>query len=96
VPTLFPALDWSPRRRPAVLLHASNFRPVKRVGDAVRALAEVRRKRPAVLVLVGDGPEREAVEALATSLGVRDAVAFTGSGARSGPLRPRRPLPAPQ
>ena len=57
VPALFPDLDWSPTNRPAVLLHASNFRPVKRVGDAVRALAEVRRRRPAVLVLVGDGPD---------------------------------------
>jgi L-malate glycosyltransferase len=86
VPALFPALDWTPARRPAVLLHASNFRPVKRVGDAVRALAEVRRLRPAVLVLVGDGPERADVEALASSLGVRDAVAFLGERRSLGDL----------
>ncbi len=86
VPALFPALDWSPGKRPAVLLHASNFRPVKRVGDTVRALAEVRRKRPAVLVLVGDGPERGSVEALATSLGVRAAVAFAGERRSLGDL----------
>lgn len=86
VPGLFPGLDWSPGRRPAVLLHASNFRPVKRVGDAVRALAEVRRSRPAVLVLVGDGPERAAAEALAVSLGVRDAVAFAGERRSLGDL----------
>ncbi|HUM13899.1 MAG TPA: N-acetyl-alpha-D-glucosaminyl L-malate synthase BshA [Myxococcaceae bacterium] len=86
VPALFPDLDWSPGRRPAVLLHASNFRPVKRVGDAVRALAEVRRARVAVLVLVGDGPERGAVEALATSLGVRGAVAFAGERSSLGDL----------
>jgi N-acetyl-alpha-D-glucosaminyl L-malate synthase BshA len=82
----FPGLDWSPARRPAVLLHASNFRPVKRVGDAVRALAQVRRSRPAVLVLVGDGPERETAEALATTLGVRDAVAFAGERRSLGDL----------
>jgi N-acetyl-alpha-D-glucosaminyl L-malate synthase BshA len=86
VPALFPALDWSPGKRPAVLLHASNFRPVKRVGDTVRALAEVRRRRPAVLVLVGDGPERGPVEVLATSLGVRDAVAFAGERRSLGDL----------
>jgi glycosyltransferase involved in cell wall biosynthesis len=68
VPAMFPDLDWSPTNRPAVLLHASNFRPVKRVGDAVRALAEVRSRRPAVLVLVGDGPDRASTEALAVSL----------------------------
>ena len=86
VPTLFPGLDWTPERRPAVLLHASNFRPVKRVGDAVHALAEVRRHQAAVLVLVGDGPERPAVEALATALGVRDAVAFAGERRSLGDL----------
>ncbi|HVP61556.1 MAG TPA: N-acetyl-alpha-D-glucosaminyl L-malate synthase BshA [Myxococcaceae bacterium] len=86
VPALFPALDWGPGRRPAVLLHASNFRPVKRVGDAVRALAAVRRARPAVLVLVGDGPERGAVEELATLLGVRAAVAFAGERRSLGDL----------
>jgi glycosyltransferase involved in cell wall biosynthesis len=80
-----------------VLLHASNFRPVKRVGDAVRALAEVRRARPAVLVLVGDGPERPGVEALVDALGVRDAVAFAGERRSLGEsLRPRRPLPPSQ
>ena len=95
VPALFPDLDWSPRGRPAVLLHASNFRPVKRVGDAVRALAEVRRRRPAVLVLVGDGPERAAAEALAVSLGVRGGGGLRRRAALArGPLRPRRPLPA--
>ena len=82
----FPRQEWNGPRRPAVLLHASNFRPVKRVGDAVRALAQVRKSRPAVLLLVGDGPEREAVEALATSLGVREAVSFTGERRSIGDL----------
>jgi len=86
VPALFPALEWTKERRPSVLLHASNFRPVKRVGDTVRALAEVRRVHPAVLVLVGDGPERSEVEALASSLGVRDSVAFVGERLSLGDL----------
>ena len=86
VPALFPAMEWAPGGRPSVLLHASNFRPVKRVGDTVRALAKVRRVHPAVLVLVGDGPERDEVEALAISLGVRDAVAFVGERRSLGDL----------
>jgi L-malate glycosyltransferase len=86
LPVLFPDVDWNDRHRPAVLLHASNFRPVKRVGDAVRALAQVRRSRPAVLVLVGDGPERDAVEALASSLGCRAAVGFAGERRALGSL----------
>jgi len=42
----------------AILMHVSNFRPVKRVQDCVRVLAEVRKRINARLVLVGDGPER--------------------------------------
>jgi hypothetical protein len=53
-----------------ILTHISNFRPVKRVCDAVRMFAEVRQVRPAKLLLVGDGPERPAAEHLARSLGV--------------------------
>lgn len=75
---LFPTLSWDGPSRPAVLLHASNFRAVKRVGDAVLALAQVLRSRPAALMLVGDGPERRAVEELAASLGVAGHVAFLG------------------
>ena len=86
VPALFPGLEWTAARRPAVLLHASNFRPVKRVGDTVRTLAEVRRTRDAVLVLVGDGPDRAPVEALSGALGVRDSVAFAGERRSLGDL----------
>ena len=46
-----------------VLMHVSNFRPVKRVPDVVRIFAKVRSQIPSVLVLVGDGPERHDVEA---------------------------------
>jgi L-malate glycosyltransferase len=83
---LFPGERWDGSGRPAVLLHASNFRRLKRVGDAVAALAEVVRSRPAVLVLVGDGPERAGVEALAASLGLSRRVAFLGERPDLGPL----------
>jgi len=62
----------------AILLHVSNFRPVKRVGDLLAVLARVRRATPARLVLVGDGPERPALEARAAALGLADQVDFLG------------------
>ncbi len=61
-----------------VLVHVSNFRTVKRVPDLIDVLVRVRRVVPARLVLVGDGPERAAVEALAQARGVAAAVAFAG------------------
>ena len=61
-----------------ILLHMSNFRPVKRVPDIVRVLERVQREVPAVLLMVGDGPERAAAQALARRLGVADRVRFLG------------------
>jgi N-acetyl-alpha-D-glucosaminyl L-malate synthase BshA len=60
------------------LLHVSNFRPVKRVGDVVRVFERVQREIPAVLLMVGDGPERAAAQALARRLGVEQRVRFLG------------------
>jgi L-malate glycosyltransferase len=61
-----------------VLLHASNFRKVKRVLDVVKIFAEVQKHLPAKLLMVGDGPERPATEELARSLGVDEHVRFVG------------------
>ena len=61
-----------------VLVHVSNFRPVKRVGDVVKVFASVRKKIPATLVLVGDGPDRDAAEQQVDSLGLRKDVRFLG------------------
>ncbi len=61
-----------------VLVHVSNFRPVKRVGDVVQVFATVRKKIPATLVLVGDGPDRDAAEQQVDSLGLRKDVRFLG------------------
>ncbi|MFQ5844180.1 MAG: glycosyltransferase [Planctomycetota bacterium] len=61
-----------------ILIHVSNFRPVKRVPDVVRIFRAVQAEVPARLLLVGDGPERAAVEGLAAELGVRDRVHFLG------------------
>jgi N-acetyl-alpha-D-glucosaminyl L-malate synthase BshA len=61
-----------------ILMHVSNFRPVKRVQDCIRILAEVRKKLPARLVFVGDGPERSEAERLTRELGVEEHVTFLG------------------
>ena len=62
-----------------VLLHVSNFRPVKRVLDTVRILERVNREVPSVLLMVGEGPERAAAQALARRLGLADRVRFLGT-----------------
>jgi N-acetyl-alpha-D-glucosaminyl L-malate synthase BshA len=62
----------------AILMHLSNFRPVKRVVDVVKIFAQVVRELPAQLVLVGDGPDRSAAEWLAHDLGIQGKVHFMG------------------
>jgi N-acetyl-alpha-D-glucosaminyl L-malate synthase BshA len=61
-----------------VLLHVSNFRPVKRPLDVVRIHDRVLRELPAVLLMVGEGPERASAQALARRLGIADSVRFLG------------------
>ena len=71
---------------PAVLFHGSNFRPLKRVEDVVRTFAAVRAARPAVLVLVGDGPERSRAELLVRQLGLAPDVCFLGNQRAFAPV----------
>jgi N-acetyl-alpha-D-glucosaminyl L-malate synthase BshA len=61
-----------------LLVHLSNFRPVKRVLDVVAVFARVAQAMPARLMLIGDGPDRSAAEHLAVRLGVADRVHFLG------------------
>ena len=61
-----------------ILLHASNFRKIKRVPDVVRIFATVRSKIPCKLLFVGDGPERSTAEDLSRELGVSEDVLFVG------------------
>jgi N-acetyl-alpha-D-glucosaminyl L-malate synthase BshA len=61
-----------------VLMHISNFRPVKRVRDVVRIFAAVHKVKPCTLVMVGDGPDRGAAEDEARTLGVSADVRFLG------------------
>ncbi len=61
-----------------ILLHASNFRKIKRVQDVVKIFAEVNKQIPSKLLFVGDGPERSTAEDLSRELGVCDEVRFVG------------------
>ncbi|GDX65829.1 N-acetyl-alpha-D-glucosaminyl L-malate synthase BshA [Chlorobiota bacterium] len=61
-----------------ILMHVSNFRPVKRVLDTIYILQEVLKILPAKLVLVGDGPDRAEAERLARDLGIWEHVKFLG------------------
>jgi N-acetyl-alpha-D-glucosaminyl L-malate synthase BshA len=61
-----------------VLMHISNFRPVKRVGDVVDIFARVNAKMPSRLLLVGEGPELSKIQWQVESLGLGDRVTFLG------------------
>lgn len=69
-----------------VLMHVSNFRPVKRIKDIIRVFARVSKKIPSVLVMVGDGPDRVDAEQEARTLGVDDRVFFLGKITSVAPL----------
>lgn len=62
-----------------VLVHVSNFRPVKRLSDVIAVFARVRREMRAKLLLVGDGVERAVAQSAAAHFGVQDDVVFLGT-----------------
>ncbi|MDR9853853.1 N-acetyl-alpha-D-glucosaminyl L-malate synthase BshA [Paenibacillus sp. VCA1] len=61
-----------------ILMHISNFRPVKRVGDVVDIFARVHEKIPSKLLLVGEGPELPKVQCKIQELGLQEKVLFLG------------------
>jgi len=61
-----------------LVIHVSNFRPVKRTLDCIRVFAEVRRHTSAHLLMVGDGPDRGPAEHLARQLKIERHVSFLG------------------
>ncbi len=69
-----------------ILMHASNFRPVKRVGDVVRIFAQVHARIPAKLILIGDGPERLSIQQLVKDLKLSADVHFLGEQDHLEPL----------
>ena len=61
-----------------VVVHASNFRPVKRVGAVFEIFQRIRARLSARLVMIGDGPERRPLEQRVAEEGLRDVVEFAG------------------
>lgn len=61
-----------------IILHASNFRKVKRIEDVVKVFAEIRKEVPGKLLFVGDGPERPMAEELCRKLDLCDDIRFVG------------------
>ncbi len=94
VPNFVDTATWHPpakrNRRPlqerfadlrdtdAVLVHVSNFRPVKRIADVVAIFQAVHAQRPARLLLIGDGPDCAHAEQLLAAAHLQDRVAFLG------------------
>jgi N-acetyl-alpha-D-glucosaminyl L-malate synthase BshA len=62
----------------ALIVHTSNFRKVKRVGDVIKIFANIHNEIPAKLLMIGDGPERVRAEAQCRELGISDEVRFLG------------------
>ena len=61
-----------------IVMHISNFRPVKRVEDVIEVFASILKKIPSRLVLVGDGPDRPRARLKVEELGLQDRVVFLG------------------
>ncbi len=61
-----------------ILVHASNFRKIKRVADVIHIFDRVKKQIPSKLLLVGDGPERPMIEELSRDLGICDDIRFVG------------------
>jgi len=89
IPNFINSRDYCKRANPAlraslaapdqpIVMHVSNFRPVKRIGDCVHAFARIRKSVPARLVMCGDGPEKAMAESLAAHYGLASEVVFPG------------------
>lgn len=74
-----PAADRPPPSQTATFIHASNFRPVKRVGDVIAVFARLAETTPSRLLLVGDGPERAPALDEVARLGLGDRVTAPGA-----------------
>src|SRR5437762_7530703 len=67
-----------------ILVHLSNFRPVKRVTDVIEVFDRVSKRVSSRLLMIGDGPDRPAAEWMAKRKGLRDRVSFLGKQDRVG------------
>ncbi|MFZ2905993.1 MAG: N-acetyl-alpha-D-glucosaminyl L-malate synthase BshA [Cyclobacteriaceae bacterium] len=61
-----------------LVVHTSNFRKVKRVGDVINVFYNIHKEIPAKLLMIGDGPERVHAEQQCRDLGICDDIRFLG------------------
>ena len=61
-----------------ILVHVSNFRPVKRVEDVIKIFNNVRKEIPSKLLMIGDGPERQKAEDMAKEMDIYNDIRFLG------------------
>ena len=81
IPNFIDSDHFSPGPPPSgtpLVVHSSNFRPLKRLDDVLAVFLRVRRGRAARLALLGDGPERPRIEAEVRARGLGDEVTFLG------------------
>jgi L-malate glycosyltransferase len=72
-----------------ILVHLSNFRPVKRIPDVIEIFDRVQKQIPARLIMIGDGPERSRAEWLAVEKGIHGKIDFLG---KQGEIYEKLPL----
>jgi N-acetyl-alpha-D-glucosaminyl L-malate synthase BshA len=66
-------------QEPKIVCHSSNFRPIKRIPDIIKAFRIISKKIDCKLLLIGDGPERPNAEKLAKDLGISNRIHFLGN-----------------
>jgi len=71
-----------------IIMHMSNFRPLKNVPDVIKIFNIIQKKIPSRLFLVGDGPDAGNVKNLARDLGIEDKVMFLGNQDRVNNILP--------
>tara|TARA_R100001369_G_scaffold91926_1_gene134817 strand:+ start:5705 stop:6835 length:1131 start_codon:yes stop_codon:yes gene_type:complete len=69
-----------------IVTHISNLRKVKRVTDVIEVFDRIQKKIPAKLLMVGEGPEKEACEELCIKKGIKNKVVFLGNSSEIGKI----------
>ena len=62
----------------ALVVHTSNFRKVKRIGDVIQIFSNIHKEIPSKLLMIGDGPERTGAEKMCRDMGICDDIRFLG------------------
>lgn len=69
-----------------IITHVSNLRTVKRVADVIEVFDRIQKEIPAKLLMVGEGPEKEACEELCIEKGIKNKVVFLGNSSEVGKI----------